>query len=100
MPKIVCHNHIVIDACPAMQLAAEETEVTASQDDSSDVGDDDDNDGDADDDNDDDDDDDDDDEYDKEWMNEASDVSPLDSSNVLTTRQVTAVYVTMIIIFI
>lgn len=68
-------------------LAADETEVTASQDDSSDIDDDDDNDDDNDDEDNDAEDDDDDDDDDKEWMNEASDVSLLDSSHVLTTRQ-------------
>jgi len=73
--------------CPVMQLAAEETEVTASQDDSSDIDDDvDDDEAEIDDDN----------EYDKDWMNEASDMSRLDNTNVLTTRQVTVGFVAII----
>jgi len=56
-----------------MQLAVDETEVTASQPDSSD---------------DDDDDDDDDIDDDKEWMSEGCDVKQLNSTSLLTTRQV------------
>jgi len=85
-------NHVIrvlVMPCSDVLLAADETEVTVSQDDSSGIDDEDEGEGDADDDGDDDDD-------DKEWMNEASDMSLLDSSHVLTTRQVTVVYVAFI----
>ena len=65
-----------------MQVAVDETEITASQADSLD----DDYADDADDDADDDDDDDDDD--DKEWMNDGCDLTELNNSDVLTTRRV------------
>ena len=89
-----CCYVVLVTLCSAFHLADEETEVTASQEDSSDTDDDD-----ADDDDDDDDDneaEEEEDEDDKEWMNEASDASPLDSSNVLNTRRVTVVYIAIV----
>lgn len=69
---------------PCSLMAGEKTEVTASQDDSSDIDDIEEDDAEIDDDND-----------DKEWTNESSDMRLLDRTNVLTTRQVLPLYVNL-----